>query len=307
VAGQGRFDADGSLVPPKKRRPRKPVVLPDDFRVINILSLGAGVQSSTMALMAAAGEITPMPDCATFADTKAEPQGVYDWLDWLETQLPFPVYRVSGGDLAADQLEVRVSKKSGERYLKNSIPAYTKGSDGKKGLLGRKCTGDFKVTPIQRKVRELVGIKRAGDGIIRARMWIGISTDEAVRIKPSLVDYIENIWPLIDAGISRQGCFTWMEAHGYPTPPRSACRFCPFHSDMEWARLKREEPEEFELAAVFEDQLREVAATVTRLNSVPYLHNSLIPLREVNFNALDAGTHKQVDLFGNECEGLCGV
>ena len=63
----------------------------------HIISLGAGVQSSTMALMAAKGEITPMPDAAIFADTGWEPKYVYDWLDWLETQLPFPVHRVSGG------------------------------------------------------------------------------------------------------------------------------------------------------------------------------------------------------------------
>jgi len=49
--------------------------------MINVLSLGAGVQSSTMALMAAKGEITPMPDCAIFADTQAEPQSVYD--SWI--------------------------------------------------------------------------------------------------------------------------------------------------------------------------------------------------------------------------------
>lgn len=41
---------------------------------IHIISLGAGVQSSTMALMAAAGEITPMPKCAIFADTQDEPE-----------------------------------------------------------------------------------------------------------------------------------------------------------------------------------------------------------------------------------------
>lgn len=40
--------------------------------VKHVLSLGAGVQSSTIALMAAAGEITPMPDAAIFADTSAE-------------------------------------------------------------------------------------------------------------------------------------------------------------------------------------------------------------------------------------------
>ena len=50
----------------------------------HVLSLGAGVQSSTLALMAAAGEVTPMPDAAIFADTQAEPAGVYRWLDWLE-------------------------------------------------------------------------------------------------------------------------------------------------------------------------------------------------------------------------------
>lgn len=37
---------------------------------MNIISLGAGVQSSTMALMEKHGEITPMPDCAIFADTQ---------------------------------------------------------------------------------------------------------------------------------------------------------------------------------------------------------------------------------------------
>lgn len=63
----------------------------------HIISLGAGVQSSTLALMAVHGEITPMPDAAIFADTQAEPQSVYKWLDWLEMQLPFPVHRVTKG------------------------------------------------------------------------------------------------------------------------------------------------------------------------------------------------------------------
>ena len=44
--------------------------------MIDILNLGAGVQSSTMALMAAHGEITPMPDVAIFADTGWEPYEV---------------------------------------------------------------------------------------------------------------------------------------------------------------------------------------------------------------------------------------
>ena len=70
----------------------------------HFISLGAGVQSSAMAFMAAHGEITPMPEAAIFADTQAEPQSVYDWLDWLEKQLPFPVYRVTKGDLWKDMM-----------------------------------------------------------------------------------------------------------------------------------------------------------------------------------------------------------
>lgn len=39
-----------------------------------------------------------MPDAAIFADTKWEPKKVHDYLDWLEKQLPFPVYRVMKDD-----------------------------------------------------------------------------------------------------------------------------------------------------------------------------------------------------------------
>jgi hypothetical protein len=70
-----------------------------DVMTLRVISLGAGVQSTTMALMAARGEIGPMPVCAIFADTRAEPKGVYAHLDWLERQLPFPVHRVSAGNL----------------------------------------------------------------------------------------------------------------------------------------------------------------------------------------------------------------
>ena len=45
------------------------------------LSLGAGVQSSTLALMIAHGELEPV-DAAIFADTGWEPKKVYVWLDW---------------------------------------------------------------------------------------------------------------------------------------------------------------------------------------------------------------------------------
>src|SRR5262245_64985148 len=57
-----------------------------------------------MALMAAHGEIGPMPDAAIFADTQAEPAGVYEHLKWLTSGnvLPFPTHIVSAGNIAED-------------------------------------------------------------------------------------------------------------------------------------------------------------------------------------------------------------
>jgi hypothetical protein len=55
---------------------------PESIR-LRVLSLGAGVQSTTMALMAAHGEVGPMPDCAIFSDTGWEPNAVYQHLAWL--------------------------------------------------------------------------------------------------------------------------------------------------------------------------------------------------------------------------------
>ena len=108
---------------------------------LTVLSLGAGVQSTTMALMAKHGEITPMPDCAIFADTGWEPVKVYNHLDWLTDVLPFPVHRVSGGDLRADVLA---------RHSFDAVPWHVEGGIGR-----RQCTKDYKLRPIQRKVVEL--------------------------------------------------------------------------------------------------------------------------------------------------------
>jgi hypothetical protein len=275
------------------------------------LSLGAGVQSSTLALMIAHGELEPV-EAAIFADTQNEPLSVMRWLDWLEEEIkrcphPFPIYRVTKGNLAERELAIRVSQKSGNRYIQGGIPAFVKDPEGKRaGLLGRKCTLDFKIQPIYAKVRELLGIKRASKNQQPvALMAIGISLDEVQRIKPSRFPYCDNYWPLIDLRMTREDCFAWMQGKGYPIPPRSSCVFCPFHSDAEWIRLKTEEPEEFTRAVQFERQMHAAYANQNALRGTPFLHSSCVPLEQVEFK--NVKSHVQVDMFNNECEGLCGV
>jgi len=270
---------------------------------LRVLSLGGGVQSSTLALMAAHGDVESF-DAAIFADTQAEPSEVYEWLDYLEAKLPFPVKRVTAGSLLADSTKIRTSR-SGRRYVNARIPAFVTSENGK-GLLGRQCTRDYKIAPVARELRRMMGRRsiRSTAGIL-VNLAIGISRDEAQRMKPSPFPWVEHYWPLVDMGITREGCLEWMRAHGYKQPPRSACVFCPFHSDAEWRRLADTLPNEFERAVAFERDLRSAVANQEAIRGDVFLHSSLRPLDEVDF-AERAG-YQQFDLFGNECEGMCGV
>ena len=110
--------------------------VPMGKKSLRILSLGAGVQSSTLALKIKHGEI-PMVDAAIFADVKGEPKAVYTWLDWLEKQLNYPVYRVTYRDLKQDILDAAVGK-----HKAFTAPFYTKNPEtGKKGLLASPVHG----------------------------------------------------------------------------------------------------------------------------------------------------------------------
>jgi hypothetical protein len=275
---------------------------------LEVLSLGAGVQSSALALMADAGEFGPKPDCAIFADTGGEPEDVYQWLSKLRGLLSYPVHIVSNGDLAEDSLQLKTSrpksKSPGKAYVKSLMPLFMLSPDGTRGMLPRRCTKDYKITPIRREVRRLLkeaGLK-ASPGAVR--QWIGISSDEVHRMKDSPVKYINNWYPLImgDRTFSRQDCIKWMEDKGWGIPKRSACGYCPYHSDAEWSRIARDSPESFERAVTLEKSLQKAYLKDEFVKGIPYLHASCVPLEKALFDELN-----QLDLFGEECEGMCGL
>ncbi len=277
---------------------------------MNIISLGAGVQSSTMALMAAHGEITPMPDAAIFADTQAEPKAVYEWLDWLEKQLPFPVYRVTKGNLRLKVLQNGTAK-SGHYYSNTHLPFYTLKKNGDpanekdRGMIPmRGCTRDFKIAPIEKKIRELAHIKRA-QKTVSVHQWIGISSDEASRMRESRNPWSKLRYPLIEVRMTRGDCLIWMMRRGYDKPPRSACVFCPFHNNLQWRELKTKSPDEFNAAVKFESDVQLLTSEATNFMQIPFLHPKRIPLDQVDFSTdEDRG---QLNMFNNECEGMCGV
>ena len=261
---------------------------------IRIISLGAGVQSTVLALMASKGEIGPMPDCAIFADTGYEPQGVYDHLEWLIKELPFPTYIVDSGNIRDDTINGINS--TGQTFA--TMPFF-----GETGGIGRRqCTNEYKIKPIVKKTRELLGVKpkHKAKNVV-AEQWMGISWDEMQRMKVNPKPYIHNRYPLIEQKMRRHNCMAWFEEH-YPgkTLTRSACIACPFNNNERWRDLKTNDPSAFADAVLFDKTIRKNP----NFKKEVYLHKSLRPLDEIDFdNAEDKGQLSFLD----ECEGMCGL
>ncbi len=278
-----------------------------------VLSLGAGVQSSVLALLLS--EESPKlaelgyhkPDIAIFADTGWEPDYVYQHLEWLEGQLTFPLIEVSSGNIKKNVKKGLTP--SGHSFI--DIPFYLVNEDGKKGMLWRQCTNHYKIRPIHKHVREMAGGQRGrpfpkGEYV---EMWLGISIDEVTRMKPSREPWVEHRWPLVDIGMSRQDCIDWFVLnHPHRRLPRSACVICPYRSDEHWMELKREEPDSFDEAVKFDRWLRSSKNNPVRriVNGRPYLHSARRPLSSVIAEREVIGIN-EVNHFNNECEGHCGV
>ena len=267
-------------------------------RQMVVLSLGAGVQSSAMAVMSAKGDLPPV-DCAIFADTGYEPKGIYTYLNYLSNILPFPIFKVMKGNIKEDMLNAKDTNKFVVAPFFNQH-----GITGKKGMIRRQCTSEYKIIPIRKKIRELCGVKYGKhfpkDKYVE--QWIGISTDEIQRMKPARDKYILNRHPLIEAKMNRQDCLNYMKKEKILLPEKSACIVCPFHNDAYWHFMKTKRPEEFADAVDFDKQVRNISR---KEDEQLYSHRSCKPLDEVEFDKKE--TDKQLDMFNNECEGMCGV
>ena len=205
-------------------------------------------------------------------------------------------------DLRADLLAGVNS--TGQRF--SSVPVFVKSLSGKAGIARRQCTREYKLSPIEAELRDLLGLgyrQAVPDGVY-VELWIGISTDEAaLRMKASRERWIEHRWPLVELGYSRDDCRAWF-AERWPgrVLPRSACIGCPYHTDAEWAEMKRGDPRSWADAIFVDDALR-ADGRADRFAGEVYLHQSLTPLSAIAFG----NEPEQGELFDAECEGMCGV
>jgi len=270
---------------------------------IKILSLGAGVQSSTIFLMSCFGEIEKI-DAAMFADTGWEPRAVYEWLKFLKKEglrYGVPIYEVSQGNLKNDALvsQVRGVKAAGKRWA--SLPFFTLGPSGERGMIRRQCTYEYKIRPLQKKQRELAGYKprqRIPAGTVE--LWKGISLDEIKRAVMSRDKWVENYYPLIELRMTRHDCLLWFEKKGLPRPPRSSCIGCPYHHNNEWRQMRDNYPDEWQEAVAFDKAIRKCGG----MRGDVFIHADRVPLDEVDLSTPEErGQLNWLD----ECVGVCGV
>jgi hypothetical protein len=243
---------------------------------LRVLSLGWGVQSWTLAAMSALGEL-PRLDYAVHADTTHEMAGTYDhakkWTPWLEEH-GIKVITVSPSGARANAVSV---KSSGPVSM---IPAFI---EGNKGQARRKCTREWKITPIRQFVRSVIGNPQPG--IVES--WQGISLDEWSRMRTSDVAYITHVFPLVDRRISRANCVGWLESHDLDVPTKSACTFCPYHSGPFWKALKKNGGTDWDEAIQVDGNIRNAWS-----EHELFLHRSGLPLGEAISIPEDVGAEQ---------------
>lgn len=271
---------------------------------LSILSLGAGVQSTCVYLMAQAGEI--QLDAAIYADVQEEPDAVVAHLAWLQSLRSVPIYIRTAGKLGNDLLAGRNS--TGQRFA--SIPAFTGFAGEKEARLRRQCTSEYKIQVVDRCLRrdilKLAPRKRIPRGT-EIHWYFGISLEEARRTKGIMKRMAQTPWatahfPLIERGMTRADCHRWMEGRVPHKVPRSACVFCPYHDDQEWQRIKTHDPIAWDRAVQIDRGLRSGNVKNRKVTQPMYLHRSLVPLELVEFKK-----ESPLPLFTEECEGMCGV
>ncbi len=128
------------------------------------------------------------------------------------------------------------------------MPLFIKNPDGGDGMTRRQCTSEYKLKPIKRQARQLLGYPHPAPvprGVY-AEQWVGISRDEIGRAKDSGIQYLRSAFPLLDLdgaadgcnGWTRTDCMRYLKSRGWSSTPKSACIGCPFHGNAQWRALR---------------------------------------------------------------------
>ena len=224
-----------------------------------VVSYGGGVNSTALVIFLIKNKL-PL-DHVVFADTGDEMPETYDYLKHMKKfcikhEVSFLIVKVRRGDSLSDRcLKRRV------------IPSQ----------IWRWCTRDMKIHPVHAFYRSLKS---------QVYQYMGIGYDEVRRMKDLKVDYVTNIYPLIDYKMGRNECIELIKDTGLPVPIKSGCFFCPFNNVQRWAEIYEKHPDLYRFAMKIEENgkhlprqtlvqggytLRELEKSMKKRNQLPII------------------------------------
>lgn len=233
---------------------------------MKILSFGAGMQSTALALMAcenAMNDPAPYPqvpvyDAVIFCDLGLEPL-------WVHAQLEFTRKACEAAGIFFKVLDTPLYQDFMENFGERrtiSIPWWTLREDGHKSKMPRYCTLDYKVEAISKYVRwELLGYRKGQklrpEDVKAHEMHMGFGFEEKHRCKENPNRMFVNKYPLVDMQLVRADNYKYILEHWSLDTKASACAFCPFHRNYFFQYIRDHEPSTYSAVLDVDHLLRD--------------------------------------------------
>jgi hypothetical protein len=231
------------------------------MKEINVLSWGGGTQSTALMLLMLEGKVKdennkPIElDYIIFSDTGDESQMIYAQVFKIQKyiedtygkeivitkktktpkELPEMIDIIKGGSLTsqyksseyADLYQEQVLFYMGIIDQANLVPSWVINKNGELGkMMGRNCTVEYKIVQIMKELRILENLSRFDKTKHKVNMFIGFSSDEISRVKPSPQSYIVNKFPLVDLNLTKIQCIDYVKEKLGFKPKSSVCNIC---------------------------------------------------------------------------------
>lgn len=218
---------------------------------MKVLSFGAGMQSTALALMSCENAVAteppfplvPVYDIVVFCDLGLEPP-------WVQHQMEFTRRACEKAGIRFKALDAPLYTDFMENFGERrtiSIPWWTLREDGHKSKMPRNCTIDYKIELISRFIRwDVLGYQKGQrlrpEDIKAHEMHMGFSAEEVNRCKENPNKLFVNRFPLVDMGLTRADNYAYIKDVWGLETKASACAFCPFHRNYFFQHLKKHEP-----------------------------------------------------------------
>jgi len=271
--------------------------------ILTSLSYSGGEQSHGILEMVLRGHIErPKNFVVIGADPGMEDERSKEFVESARVRcaaVDIPFVTAKGGNLYEDL--IMIPYMGWTRF--DNPPYWVKKPNGKIGRLKQKCTGAYKIAPLNRARRllmnQICGVSLVSKRLPQVDVWIGFSADELGRISEKKTSkgpkYLNLRYPLIEQGITKAKMIGYYLAHNIPRPPRSVCCACFSNGLAYYQDMYTNRPNDWDKAVLVDESVRDLRCI--GIKGQVFVSSTCIPLKDLpamNFrqNAEDYREHR---------------